>query len=146
MFHIVYVSTPTRPFTDTDATQVLEDARSFNAEHGVTGLLVHTARGFLQVLEGEQADVEAAFARAEASGRHTSVLRTPALAVPGRVFPTWAMGFDRALPGKLVEQVLQPLVDHALLDGTQVRDVLLERWAVVTSGGAQQCGASSQHS
>lgn len=133
MFHIVYVSSATRPFTEADAEEVLQDARAFNAEQGVTGLLVNTtAGGFLQVLEGEADAVEAAFRRAAASSRHEAVLRTPALAVPERVFPTWSMGFERALPGQLVEHVLQPLVDHQLMGSSQVRAVLLERWGVVS--------------
>jgi hypothetical protein len=134
MFHVVYVSSATRPFTEADAEEVLQEARAFNAEHGVTGLLVHTATGgFLQVLEGEADAIEAAFRRAAASSRHETVLRTPALPVAERVFPTWSMGFERALPGQLVEHVLQPLVDHQLLTSSQVRTVLLERWGV-TSG------------
>jgi hypothetical protein len=128
MHHIVYVSTPTRPFTAEDREAVLSDARAFNDEHGVTGLLVHTEAGFLQVLEGELDDVEKAFARVAASGRHATLLRTPAIEVPARVFPGWAMGFEEALPGQLVEHVLEPLVRHRLVEGHQVRDVLLERW------------------
>ena len=128
MHHIVYVSTPTRAFTVADREDVLRDARAFNAEHGVTGLLVHTDAGFLQVLEGELDDVERVYARIAASSRHATLLRTPALEVPRRVFPGWAMGFDEALPGQLVEHVLEPLVQHRLLDGHRVRGVLLERW------------------
>lgn len=145
MYHIVYVSTATRPFTDADAELVLQDARAFNAEHDVTGLLVHTDfHGFLQVLEGEAESVEAAFRRAASSTRHESVLRTPALHVPERVFSSWSMGFERALPGQVLERVLQPLVDHKLLSGSQVRAVLLQRWGVV-AGSAQKCVDASEH-
>lgn len=129
MFHIVYVSTATRAFTDDDAEAVLAEARAFNEAHGVTGLLVHAEAGaFLQVLEGDADAVEAAYQRAAASDRHTQVLRTPAFEVAERVFPDWSMGFERALPGQLVEQVLEPLVRHRLVDGDLVRAVLLERW------------------
>lgn len=134
MFHIVYVSTATRPFTPTDADEVLLDARAFNEQVGVTGLLVHTAiGGFLQVLEGEADDVEAVYRKVAVSSRHTSLLRTPPIQVPARVFPQWSMGFENALPGQLVEQVLQPLVDHRLLEGTQVRATLLQRWGIARS-------------
>ena len=128
LFHIVYVSTATRPFADDDATAVLDDARAFNEQHDVTGLLVHAAGCFLQVLEGSADDVEAAFARASSSSRHHSVLRTPAVEIPARVFPQWRMGMENAPSSVLVEQVLQPLVHHDLLAGQQVRAVLLERW------------------
>ena len=128
MFHIVYVSTATRPFTDADAEQVLGQARAFNDEHGVTGLLLHVGDTFLQVLEGESDAVEAAYRGAAESSRHSDVLRTPAIPVAGRVFPEWAMGFERAAPGQLVEQVLQPLVHHQLVTGELVREVLLQRW------------------
>ena len=128
MFHIVYVSTAARPFTDSDAAAVLDDARAFNLAHDVTGLLVHTAGAFLQVLEGSADDAEAAFGRAAASSRHHTVLRTPAIAVPERVFPQWQMGFEHAPSRVLVEQVLTPLVHHQLLDGSQVRQVLVDRW------------------
>ena len=130
MFHIVYVSTATREFSALDADDVLAEARAFNEAHGVTGLLVHVPGSFLQVLEGEQADIEAAFARAAASSRHTDVLRTPATPVLRRVFPQWLMGLEHAPSQLLVEQVLQPLVHHQLIAGTQVRQVLLDRWMV----------------
>ena len=132
MHHIVYVSRATRPFGPDDAQHVLTEARAFNEEHGVTGLLVHAEAGaFFQVLEGEVSAVEAAYRRAAASDRHDQVLRTPAFEVPARVFPAWSMGFERALPGQLVEQVLEPLVRHQLVEGDLVRAVLLQRWGVL---------------
>lgn len=138
MFHLVYASTATRPFTDDDAAQVLGDAQAFNAAHGVSGLLVHCRDRlgagpglFLQVLEGEREAVEAVYAKVASSGRHTDLRRTPAFEVAARVFPQWAMGFERALPGQLVDQVLSPLVHHRLVVGAQVRDVLLERWGAL---------------
>ena len=133
MFHIVYVSTATRHFGEADAAAVLQDARAFNDSRGVTGLLVHTAGHFLQVLEGEQDAVELAFARAAASSRHQAVLRTPALAVGARVFPQWQMGFEHAPSPVLVERVLTPLVHHQLIAGSQVRQVLLDRWLSSTA-------------
>lgn len=137
MFHLVYVSTATRPFTDADAAEVLQEARFFNETHGVTGMLVHADfGGFLQVLEGAQHDVEAAYARAVASSRHEALLRTPLIPVAERVFPDWSMGFERALPTQLVERVLQPLVDHRLITGDQVRAVLLQRWHLTASAAA----------
>lgn len=129
MFHVVYMSTATAPFTAEAESEVLESARAFNTEHGVTGLLVHAAGFFLQVLEGEQDAVEAAYARAAASDRHTALLRTPALEVPERVFPDWAMGFAAAAPGHVAAQLLQRLVDHQLITAEQVRAVLLERFS-----------------
>ena len=136
MFHIVYVSTATRPFGDADAAAVLDDARAFNQQRDVTGLLVHAAGHFLQVLEGAADDVEAAYARAAASTRHRSVLRTPALAVPARVFPQWRMGLEHAPSQLLVERVLEPLVRHDLIAGSQVRAVLLERWVTAVDDAA----------
>jgi hypothetical protein len=129
--HIVYISTATGPL-DADAAQaLLEDARDFNAQHEVTGLLVHAAGSFLQVMEGREDDVEAAYARAAASRRHRALLRTPAFAVQERAFPNWAMGFERAAPSAVVSTLLQPLVDHKLVTAEQVRDVLLERFTTM---------------
>ena len=132
MHHLVYVSDATRPFDDADAEQVLAEAREFNATVGVTGLLVHANGRFLQLLEGHADDVEAAYARAAASDRHTRLLRTPLLPVEDRVFPDWQMGYEHAAPGTFVEQVLQPLVDHRLLEGSAVRQVLLDRWLTLS--------------
>jgi hypothetical protein len=128
VYHVVYVSRETRPFGPVDAEEVLSQARAFNASRGVTGLLVHAAGSFLQVLEGERDDVEAVFARVVASSRHEEVLRTPPVAVPARVFPEWSMGFAHAADGVMVDQVLRPLVRHDLIAGSRVKDVLLARY------------------
>lgn len=128
MFHVVYVSRPTRPFVAPERDLVLADARAFNAERGVTGVLVQTAAGFVQLLEGEREAVEEVFRRVATSTRHDEILRTPAIEVAERVFPDWDMGFEAAPPGAFVERVLTPLVRHELIDGTRVRDVLVERF------------------
>lgn len=128
MLHLVYTSTATRPFADEDAAEVLRSARRLNASLGVTGLLCHARGTFLQVLEGEAEALERVYEQVLASSRHHRLLRTPLIDVPERVFPQWHMGFERALPGEVAGRLLQPLVDHRLVTGQQVRDVLLARF------------------
>lgn len=135
MHQIVYVSTARGPF-DPDA--VLTPARAFNATRGVTGLLLHAHDTYLQVLEGDESDVEAAYERVASSTRHTGLRRTPALPLERRHFPEWHMGFEHAAPTQVVQRLLQPLVDHGCLDGTMVRGVLLARFAALSSTAASR--------
>lgn len=62
-----------------------------NAADGITGMLISNGVWFVQVLEGDEAAVEACYARIEKDARHhrpTVRLRKP---VPERAFSRWSM-------------------------------------------------------
>ncbi|MFN7222855.1 MAG: BLUF domain-containing protein [Paracoccaceae bacterium] len=77
---------------------ILFDARRCNARDGITGALICRDDLFLQLLEGPEAAVEAAYARIRADDRHIEVrqLTRRMIADDGRMFGAWAMRDDPA--------------------------------------------------
>lgn len=90
---LVYVSAATEPFSDTDLAELLAVARANNAARDVTGMLLYHDGSFMQVLEGEQAVVQAVFDKIEHDPRHTNAMILLREDVEERTFESWAMGF-----------------------------------------------------
>ncbi|SFP89504.1 BLUF domain-containing protein [Hymenobacter arizonensis] len=58
LYHLIYQSRAVAPFSDAELVALLEWSRTYNRQVHVTGLLLHSPDGrFLQILEGEEADV-----------------------------------------------------------------------------------------
>jgi hypothetical protein len=93
MFHLVYASTATKPFSVGELLEVLHQARKNNADIGVTGLLLYKDGAFMQVLEGEEDAVQSLYAEILRDGRHCDVRTLVAMPVGERQFPNWSMGF-----------------------------------------------------
>ena len=97
---LTYLSTPTVTFDDRALSDLLLAARSWNAEHGVTGklLVLEDDDGrvvqFAQWIEGPPTALAACLERIRADGRHqTQGVRAHGL-VSGRRFPGWDMAFE----------------------------------------------------
>ncbi len=96
MIHqLIYVSQPFG-FDDAMLNGILADSRRCNVRDGLTGALVCRADVYLQLLEGEQAAVEATFDRIARDPRHLQVERLWSGEVAARMFPDWAMLDDPA--------------------------------------------------
>lgn len=97
LLQMIYAS---RPF-GFDAgmlTAILFDARRCNTRDGITGALICRDDLFLQLLEGPEAKVEAAYARILRDDRHIEVrpLVRRMIAEEERMFEKWAMRDDPA--------------------------------------------------
>jgi hypothetical protein len=90
---LIYRSRATAPFDRAEIGRILATARRVNAEHAVTGLLLYSDQSFLQVLEGDEADVRATFARIEDDPRHTDLAVLVDAPIERRAHPEWTMGF-----------------------------------------------------
>lgn len=96
LFSLAYVSTATRRMTDDDLLDILRTARTFNAAHGITGMLTYFGLTFVQVLEGEQQAVMDLLRRIRGDARHHSLAVTRTRAIETRLFDGWAMAFVNA--------------------------------------------------
>lgn len=76
-----------------EVDKILATARRRNPEANVTGAMLFNEDWFVQLLEGEEADVRATFDRIAADPRHEDVHLLVDGKVPGRQFPDWSMGF-----------------------------------------------------
>lgn len=93
LFHLGYVSTETQHFSSETLIALLTEARTANAEHDVTGLLLYREGSFYQVLEGAESDVIATFEAIERDPRHASVRVLFKGETDTREFADWQMGF-----------------------------------------------------
>lgn len=76
-----------------DLTALLDQSRKRNSLHAITGLLVYDYGAFLQVLEGNEYDVEMIFASILRDQRHTRINVLVRETKPVREFSSWSMAW-----------------------------------------------------
>lgn len=92
MHGIAYTS-EAYPMTAEELTELLENARRFNAKVGVTGVLLHHSGQFFQYVEGSEDAVREVYARIRASAQHHSLRILLEMPLTERHFAGWHMGF-----------------------------------------------------
>ncbi len=90
MIQIVYISTA-RGDAHVERGNILLTSRRNNDRDGISGLLYDDGVRFLQVLEGDEGRVDAAFARIKADPRHRAVVILSRRPIEAREFGDWAM-------------------------------------------------------
>ena len=97
LLQLVYASRPFG-FDASTLTNILFDARRCNTRDGITGALICRDDLFLQLLEGPEQAVEAAYARICADDRHVEVRKLVRRKIGDheRLFGAWAMRDDPA--------------------------------------------------
>ena len=90
LVQLVYASQPFG-YDDAMLRGILADARRCNTRDDITGALICRADLYLQLLEGPEAAVEAAYERITRDHRHLDVSRLLAGPTEQRMFPGWAM-------------------------------------------------------
>tara|TARA_R110001599_G_scaffold285586_1_gene487876 strand:- start:378 stop:806 length:429 start_codon:yes stop_codon:yes gene_type:complete len=91
MYCLVYISSPTREMGDDEVRDLLRRARINNDRDRITGILIHDRRRYLQYLEGDEARVEATFARISMDPKHRAIIRLHSGTTSRRQFPGWAL-------------------------------------------------------
>jgi hypothetical protein len=74
MKNIVYMSTSVTLLDDDQLIDILNSARKNNLKHNVTGVLLYSEGVFIQVLEGNEADVDVIFSKIQADARHKNII------------------------------------------------------------------------
>src|SRR4051812_16643013 len=93
MEYIVYVSTAKKLLEDEELLDLLTIARVNNKIHNITGMLLYSQGTFMQVIEGEKADVERTFKAIELDLRHKNIIKLITGTIDKRNFPDWNMAF-----------------------------------------------------
>lgn len=112
LHELIYVSLADPAMAPDELCALLAQAREYNLEHGITGLLIYRNREFMQLIEGERDEVLALYERIENDARHRQLYRMWEGPIATRSCPDWAMGY--------VEPTDHTW--HALPDGRQVLD------------------------
>lgn len=96
LYQLIYVSSAdSADMSEDELARILESAVRHNTPDGITGMLLYAGGSFMQVLEGERAQVEETYARVERDPRHHDVMMIDAQPVEARDFTQWRMGFRR---------------------------------------------------
>ena len=108
MIHqIVYTSAASAPLSQEDIDQILDSARSNNSAADITGMLLCTDEGLIQLLEGEQEQVLLTYELIKADSRHNGVLELLSRTVRSRMFPDWRMGYEYLAPSRQNDAVFR---------------------------------------
>lgn len=91
---LIYVSIATKPFSETELVELLATSRKNNASVGVTGMLLYKEGKFMQLLEGEEAQITRVFEKISKDPRHRNVITLLEGREDRRVFSEWLMGFS----------------------------------------------------
>jgi len=124
IFSLVYVSRAAASVTHQDLLDLMATSTAANADAGVTGLLLYSDGGFLQLIEGPRTAVESLYASIEQDRRHDEVTLVRTREQRAREFPGWSMAFGAVDEGRL--QLLSGTADPrpTEAEATFVRELL----------------------
>lgn len=133
LHHLIYQSTATKPFSETDLRELLAEARNFNSNHEVSGVLLYNDGQFLQVLEGTESVLRPLYEKIRRDRRHTHVVKLTDAPLVQRNFGTWSMAFRSvdaakltALPGYLDPDALAQAAGTAMVPNANAHDLLTQ--------------------
>ena len=96
VWQLLYRSMQAYEMETADLMKLLFDARSYNRENGITGLLLHHEGEFMQLLEGDQDEVRRLYRKIAEDSRHRDVVIEREAEASRRSFPAWQMGYAEA--------------------------------------------------
>ncbi len=103
LIHVIYNSSATHVFSDSELTELLTAARNKNAAVNVTGILLYVDGGFFQILEGPESAVDKLFTAIHSDPRHARVTTIIRESIPERSFNEWTMGFSQLTGSEIAE-------------------------------------------
>ncbi len=144
LVRLLYASRATHGIDDAVVASILERSRSYNLEHGITGILCTYSSGdvFLQVLEGGRAGVNMLYASIVRDPRHREITLLDYAEITQRRFASWRMGsvnLNRVNQGSILRFSESQVLDPFSMSG-QAAMALLEE---LTSSGAIISGDGS---
>ena len=134
LIRLIYVSKAVDPQTAALTDSILHASRAWNAQHGITGVLCQGQGVFLQVLEGERAQVTKLYARIAADSRHKDLELIHCESITGRRYGDWSMAHVELSDVDPQTKIVWPEFDPYSPSGLQVMariDELVARGRVV---------------
>lgn len=133
---IIYCSQSTYDLAPEELVELLDLCRRNNGAAGLSGMLLYSSQSFLQVLEGDSADLSAAYERIQNDDRHTELRLLFDAETDGPLFPDWTMGFEHVDDDELAAEldgytpaVVYPLVNPDLITNAGVAVTLLKLYS-----------------
>jgi len=101
MIRLLYISSASKPMNEDSLLELLQECRQSNSKEGITGMLLYCGESFIQVLEGNEQDVDALFKVIKKDSRHTNVTILERKRITERKFADWSMGFKNISDAEL---------------------------------------------
>ncbi|NVM78500.1 hypothetical protein FHW83_004328 [Duganella sp. SG902] len=120
LVRLLYASRAAAPTDNATVNAILQQSRRHNPSAGITGVLCHSERLFLQVLEGGREQVNRLYARIMADPRHSDITLLHYEEINERRYAGWTMGqtnLDKLNPGTVLRYSALPEFDPYTLSG-----------------------------
>ncbi len=92
LVRLLYASRAIEAVSTDTVQQIMRQSHAHNPANGITGILCHSERVFIQVLEGGRAAVNALYARLLEDPRHEDVMLLHYEEINERRYAGWTMG------------------------------------------------------
>ena len=103
MNYLIYISSAVKLMAEADLVAILNTSRDNNQSKNITGMLIYSDGTYIQVLEGEEQDVEEVYQKIIKDPRHKSIIKLADGQLTKRNFPDWTMGFIAVNQKELAE-------------------------------------------
>jgi hypothetical protein len=113
MLQLIYISTLSPNAGPDPVADILSSSRRNNSRNGISGVLLHRGRRFLQVLEGHGDGVLTTLARIRVDPRHRAIVALGEREIECPEFGTWSMASDSDMPADRVMEQIEALTRNA---------------------------------
>jgi hypothetical protein len=120
LVRLLYASRAAAPVTQEIIESILQQSRTHNPAHGITGILCHGGDVYMQALEGGREAVNALYMKILRDTRHSEVILLHYAEVPERHFAGWTMGqvnLSKVNPSMLLKYSDKPVLDPFSVSG-----------------------------
>ena len=120
LVRLLYASRAAAPVTQEIIESILQQSRTHNPAHGITGILCHGGDVYMQALEGGREAVNALYMKIMRDTRHREVILLHYAEVPERHFAGWTMGqvnLSKVNPSLLLKYSDKPVLDPFTVSG-----------------------------
>ena len=93
LVELTYLSEAVSDMSFLGLMRLLESARAFNQQHGITGILFYDNQQFGQVIEGERANIMKVWKRIQEDKRHHRIELLEIREIDERSYPEWLLRF-----------------------------------------------------
>ncbi|KJF15739.1 BLUF domain-containing protein [Acidithrix ferrooxidans] len=136
MNRLIYCSQATHGLLPEELVSLLEIARRNNKQRGLSGMLLYSSQSFLQLIEGNEVQLEVTYRAIQRDKRHTNLRLLINHAVSERMFPDWTMGFEDVNDEQLALElegftpaIEYPLVNSNLVTNSVIAETLLRLYS-----------------
>lgn len=94
LYQLIYVSSSIGLLSEPELNKLLVSFRTNNQRHNITGMLLYNSGNIMQVIEGDQGDIEQLFNNIHSDTRHTGIIVLSKKAIIEREFGDWSMSYQ----------------------------------------------------